>query len=625
MPLRFPRLPDKDQLGEKLVNYPVLNSLLRMLLYERLFRFAFIGLLLLLCGTGIFVAKIITASPKGFTPPIKISGLDYVQAWSLRRTAVKQAAAGKFDDALYSWRVAIANNPVDPELLRGCLNHTLQSSDKRKCLPVVVGYSRWLMRLTETNLVDVELSATLYEHFDLDDLTIVTLKPLDKRLTPKLEEYYLRALFNRSRYTEFADRWKDAQLRGMSVAEPRLQLYQCAYDAGWGQLSEAAAGRKQLDEAKGDPSRRVLAHRLQLKVSEHLVQPDVYHASLQFLQDLHQDRMEDHVGYWELLNSIGRKTEALKQLETHVTPPNSGEEAVLLAKANYDLGNQDKSREILERYAPDFADSEGVWLSYANLLTAQKRWSDLKQVALLLRSENHPLRDSFAGYSYYLEGLAQLGEEQRERASSAFKKIPGAKVKNPVWELMIGEKLASLGFAAESRDVLMTVEKENANNPGFWLLLSRTAFDAKDPEVLVSALASAYKLRPDDPMIMNNYAAALISTRQRPEESLRLTSSLVEKFPDAAPPRLNHALALLQNQRLTEAESVLGSMDSTKLAPPDLSSYHLAVFELKVAQQRLEEAKQASDKIDAQFLLPTEKQWLEKTRRQLEPAAPAKS
>src|ERR1044072_8058027 len=99
MPFKLFRLPEKDALAAQLVDYPILNSLLRMFLYERLFRIALIGLILMAVSMAMFTLKVWTATPKGFSPRIKLSGLDLVQAWSLRRTALKEMADGRFDDA----------------------------------------------------------------------------------------------------------------------------------------------------------------------------------------------------------------------------------------------------------------------------------------------------------------------------------------------------------------------------------------------------------------------------------------------------------------------------------------------------------------------------------------------
>jgi predicted Zn-dependent protease len=253
-------------------------------------------------------------------------------------------------------------------------------------------------------------------------------------------------------------------------------------------------------------------------------------------------------------------------------------------------------------------------MSYSNLLIAQKRWNDLADSVLLIRHENNPLRDALAGYSYYLEGLAELGRGRLLSATNAFMKIASAPSRNRIWELIIAEKVASLGFAEPAKELLLKIEKDLPDQTEFWLLLAKTAFDLQDPDLLVSALASAHKLRPGNPMIMNNYAAALLATRQRPAEALRLTTTLLERAPDVAAARINHTLALLQNHRLHDAETLVRTVVTANLNPEELTSYHFAWFELHLGLKQHDQARQASERIRPQYLLPTEKQWLEKAR-----------
>jgi predicted Zn-dependent protease len=261
-------------------------------------------------------------------------------------------------------------------------------------------------------------------------------------------------------------------------------------------------------------------------------------------------------------------------------------------------------------------------VTYSNLLTEEQRWKELIHVALLVRHEDNPLRDALASYSYYIEGLGELGQGRRPVAVEIFKRIPATKVKNSVWDLIIAEKLERLGFPEIAKDTLMGVQQDAAGNLGFWVLLAKTAFDIQDPDLLVSAMASAYKLQPDDPMIVNNYAAALISTRQHPDEALKLTARAVDQFPHDPGRLINHALALLQNQQLADAESMLGKIDSTKLTGADLTSYHYAWFELHFTLRRYDQAREASSRIQPQYLLPTEKKWLESARQKMPPSEP---
>src|SRR5687767_1739004 len=89
--------------------------LLRILLLEKWFRRAFLLFLTVLAGALSFLPKIWVTSPKGFLPVVKISLLDRVQAGSLKRSARKAAAAGRFDEASYAWQAALANNRADAE------------------------------------------------------------------------------------------------------------------------------------------------------------------------------------------------------------------------------------------------------------------------------------------------------------------------------------------------------------------------------------------------------------------------------------------------------------------------------------------------------------------------------
>jgi hypothetical protein len=622
----FPRLPEKELLRQKLDNYPAINAVVCLLLYEKWFRLAFFTALLLIPVGILFVIKAWTTTPKGFDQPVKVSGLDLVQAWSLRRTAIKEAARGRFDESFYAWRVALANNPGDSSLVRGCIRHLMDHPDRRKHSGMVMGLSSWLMRLSSTNAPDLEMSIKAYETYQINDLVVYVLAPLEGKLTPVLEAAYLKALFNRGEVSRFADRWAQLKKSGTKTPDPEIGLYHTAYLIGWGSQREAAEAIPDLERAKQDPERRNLAHRLQLKVSEQLVQTDAYRQSLGFLQDHRLDTLADHAGLWQLLALTGRKAEAVQLLRSHVRPPESGEEAVILSRAYFNLGLADEARDLLKRYGPDFADSEGLWLNYASMLIQQERWEDLFEVALQLRNEGNPLRDTLNSYSHFLQGMAEAHRGHRQTASESFRQLLQAKIRNKIWELSAAETIDRLGFSDIARELLLDVQKEVPNTPEYWMLLGKTAYETKDPNLLVSSMASAYKLRPDDFTVINNFAAALLSTRQRPEQALQLTSRVLEKAPLIAAAKINHCLALLQNEKFTEAGTVLSTMNAPGLTGQELTYYHLAALEIDLRGNRVESARQHLDQIDLQYLFTTERQWLEKQRETINPpaAAPAR-
>jgi hypothetical protein len=611
------KLPPKEVLGEYFPRYPLLNQLLRLLLFQPWFRVAFLAGILFLAGLAAFVRVSWTTSPPGFKPVISVSALDILQVWSLRRTALKEAARGHDQEALMSWRLAVANNAADAELVRGCLRQVLKMEASRRLLPVVANYSGWLLRLTSTNLADLELTARLLQKYDLEDVVIYRLAPLEPELDAPLAVLYLKALFNRGRFSEFAHVREQCKRRGLNLAEPTLDLYWAAYLVGWGPASDARAGQQQLDEAKSKADLAVVAHRLQLKVSEQLLRPAAYLESLDALKQLHRDRLVDHIGYWQLLVALGRQTEARELCLASVTPPATPDEAVLLAKAYYDLGLEKQSRDALERYAPQFDMSEWVWLTYGNLLTVQERWGDLRRLALRFRDGTNPLQGVLQGYSYYLEGLAALKEGDTRSAEASFRRIPQYPCPNKLLALGTADNLAKLGFPELARNLLLECKKDIPADADYWYVLAKAAVENKDPGLAVSALASVFKLRPDDPVVMNNYAAALLSTRQRPEEAIALTWQVLQRAPDSVSGKLNHCLALIYNRRVPEAKAMLDTIAPAQLAGAERATWYFAYFQVCCERREDDLALQMSEQIERQYLFPAERQYLDELRQQV--------
>ena len=105
----------KEKLAERFHDRP----LLRLLILNWPFRLAFFGMIGVVLAVAILLPKIWPALPEDFSPQIKISLLDKIQAWSLKRGARSAERSGDFDLALSGWRSAWANNPGDVEALRG--------------------------------------------------------------------------------------------------------------------------------------------------------------------------------------------------------------------------------------------------------------------------------------------------------------------------------------------------------------------------------------------------------------------------------------------------------------------------------------------------------------------------
>ena len=95
------------------------SGTLAVLYYDVWFRVAAITVILSGVLLAAILPKIWTVTPDGFLPVVRISGLDLVQAWSLRRSAEKLEKQGQLADCMVAWRAAGFNDPGSPELARG--------------------------------------------------------------------------------------------------------------------------------------------------------------------------------------------------------------------------------------------------------------------------------------------------------------------------------------------------------------------------------------------------------------------------------------------------------------------------------------------------------------------------
>ncbi|MBI4662015.1 MAG: hypothetical protein HY735_24600 [Verrucomicrobia bacterium] len=188
----------KKQLINKLANYP----LLKLVVFDRSFRIALAaGLGLLLAGLAL-LPKIWVTSPPGFIPVVKVSIFDRIQAWALRRTAQKAMAAGQFDEAGMAWVAAIANNPGNPNLVRGALRGFLGAEHRRRNSDLALQQIFWLLRLTGTNALDLALATEIFEQTQAYGLVSKLLESSRGPLDPNLEARYLKALFHEGKLND---------------------------------------------------------------------------------------------------------------------------------------------------------------------------------------------------------------------------------------------------------------------------------------------------------------------------------------------------------------------------------------------------------------------------------------
>jgi tetratricopeptide (TPR) repeat protein len=595
-----------------------------MLLFKVWFRVAFF----VIVGFGVFLAfylpKMWRTSPDGFNPVIRVSGLDLTQGWALKRNARKADAQGDVKQAYFSWLAAVGQNASDKEALRGFLNNfTRLDSLNARQVEAALGQSIWLLRIGNTNQVDVDLVTRLCDTFNWSDVCLYFFDPIADQLKGEVEARYLRALFYQGRMQEFTRRL--AEWKAAGNKDEVMATYELAGEAGWGTGKEALDSLQQLEKiaADGPVEKRVLPMRLLMMVNGERHRVQEYKQCLDMLANQNEANTLDHIQYWKLLAGSGRKDEAVALAERYSNSPVSGYELLRLAEVYSNLGLTEQSHVVLQKFAPRYGQSPEVWAAYASVLEDLKDWQEMRGIALQIR-EQRANREGLWGYSYFLEGRAELAQERITTAEIAFRKAGEANYPIPALGFMIAKRISDLNYPGYARPIFDKVENAMAEREDFWAGYFDCAYQLKDGPGVLKAAERDYRLKPTDLTKLNRFAAALLANRVRPEEAVQLTLQLVNARPKNPTALINHAFALLLNNRVDEASSIVEKCRKVQLNPFEESALHMALFDLAFRSKDFETARRESDLINRQSLFPAQVNWLEACLKELPPRVTGK-
>ncbi len=590
------------------------SAFLRLLVFNVWFRLAVISFLVFVILLVLCVPKMWTVTPEGVYPARQVSLIDKLQAWRLRRAAERLASQSQFDQSLQVWLSAAEKNPGDPELPRGYLRTIKQIPHKAKSLETTLAQADWLLRLSRTNLADVELVASVYEHMQVHGATTALVSKLGDSLPAPVELAYLKALFNENDLDRFRQRWQTA--RDRLPPAPEVDLFKAAHALGWGTGQSATDARNTLLAAGKSGERQVVASRLLLRVSRRLRDVTTAQTALNRLVDLRQDNMSDHSTFWRLLIDMGRSAEAAQLVQAYVKEPGTALEAIELADTYARVGLPRRAVDVLEGAIKTFGFSTQVCARYASVLMDEKDWAGLRALALKLRS--HPgLPNSLRAFSYYMEGQSELGEGRRDSAEAAFDRIATVDTEDPDLGLALVNGLLDAGLLTQALAAITRLEEQLQHRRDYWNAVSRAAFVQTNMVMVLRAAQKAYEIEPSDPITRNNYATALLVERANPADALRLTEGLAEQLPGNAMARVNHAAALAQNGRAKEAIDFLARSEIARFTPQELSQYFLVRFEASLQLNLSAEARTNRDRIDRSHLYPLQRRWLEQNEKKL--------
>ena len=581
------------------------SDLLRILITDPRFRWAAVLVLLLAGSVVMTVVPIFVVSTPEIDPPFRASLLDKFQARALIRTAREAGVAGRLPESITAWKTALANDLASLEARRGALE-TLLGSAAWTQDDVRFGYAcgTELLKRTGTNRQEVLLFARFLDHVGHHPANVPLLRDLAATDTGEVSGWFARSLFLSRRMDRFEELWL-RQRQTLAATEP-MALIGPAWEAGWGPITGMPAARERLVAAEKDPKRQDEASRLLLLVAENLGDAVGYEAALARRIERRADALSDHLGLWRLLARTGRGGEVMDRLKAFQRPPASPAEAIGLIEALQAFGLGDRAVDLgLEQvkvfpYAPD------LWLATAELLLGREDWTRLRQLAIGMRGETS-LAGRMGAYSWYLDGRIDLVQNRSLDAANAFARIAEGASPDAVLVARMVAGLRRVNRPQEAAGLLRRVEKDFAQDPTFWFEVAGIAAETQDMDTLAEAVDRSYRLQPENPVFRHNQAAMLIATGRQPEEAVRLTLELLNRSPESVSCQVNHALALILQRRLSDAEELLARIPWAGRSPTEETQMHYGWMLIEQSRGRLEAAKTHARALRDPELLPPQR------------------
>lgn len=613
-PLRpYKPVPEPDE-EVAVSNLMETSSFVRQIVHERNFRIAAVFCVLAFLTICISLPKIWKTSPPGFTPEIRVSLLGRLEAAMLARSARRLDSEGKFADAILAWKQSISKDLGNIEHQRGLLGLLArQPSPDIQWLQLGVGQAFWLLRMTDGSRDDRIRCARFFDRYNLPEYVWLCLKPVQNNLNDNQAALFLKSCLQTRHFEEFG-----AVLKSNPKAiegDPELPVYKAAWAAGWGPTSGVIQGKQELDRARKDPATAVVANRLQLMISEDELDLQTFTAAFNTLRELHADRPIDHVGYWQILNGAGQ-TETAKDLALkYSTAPRQANELRAMFNAFLMLGLRPYAAEFMKKHLPELGTERDLWAMQSRLLLQLQLWDDLRLLAIDLRTSRPELE--LVGYAWFLEGLVELHHHLPEQAAYSFSRIPDRPIGDPYLGYQVARQLILLGYPKIAEATLSNLEHAAGKTADYWYNVTIAALEDGQFENAAHAATKAYELRPDHPATQMNYAGVLLTLRTNPALAVQITLRQLKQTPEDPGALLNHVLALLQNQRLSEAEAFLHQIPESALDARNATTFALAWFELRYRQERVSDALEVYGQIQHRFLQPPQSNWVESAHRDL--------
>ena len=596
------------------------NYLIHLLLRDWKFRLALSLVACIILSLSILLPKVWRVSPAGYLPVSKISGLDFLQAWSLKRQALKQASEKRYDLAISSWNACIANRPFDAAVLRDALAtfRQLTSPTWRHILQVRY-YGQMLAALAPHQHNELALVAqtllSMGEVTEAANLSPPSLQSVEDEKRALFGALYL--LDDRILPPEWFESFKLGSTHQDSMAQEILSAYEFLNTLN--QVGSSQSERFSLQDVKLPEKEKAsdvslhLGFQLAFKAGDF----DALTGYFDELKSRELARSWHLLKKWRLQLGGDQITRVWSEIRHEDELPLLNSDQVLeLAGIYLDISKTTACQDMLESWLEEFPSATSLWVLQGELLLKSENWDRVRAFAGRIRNE--PSLGNLEGYACFMEGEGFRRSGNLSRAASALNQWENSPVVMPSLDLRMARHARNVGMVERALRRFLILEPHFEDHQGFWQELFEFAHEQGQTKFLLRAARKLHELSPRSPQHANNYAAVMLALRENPSEAIGFTLSLVKEFPSDLISRINHIHALLQNRRLQDAQDYLSSIDRESLVEEFRPAFDLAVFELHCLESNLEQARDVLQIMEVEKLLPPQQVWVRDTVKRLE-------
>ena len=557
------------------------------------------------------IAKIVDVMPEHMELTQKRSFLDLIQADQLASTARQMAEKEDLKSTTRVWVQAIQQNPGNADHIRSMLEFLLENDRVSSEAIAAMNMSRWLLKLSSTNHSDAVLVARVYDHYGLQKQSLELLDDHGDGLGSGDKSAYVRLLFENRKFNEFYAAW--SRLGEEEKNLPEMRMMSTAWDYGFSEnLDQADAARSELLEHIQDNPAHAGRLRITFLMAAHRGDLVTLESVLENLQLINAAQPVHHHTYWKILHLNGRSSEARKKAIAYNFPPRGPDDFTSQLETLLMLDLNSQAYDYIDKYIDRFPGFPLPWFEALKVLASKMEWDRLADCSDRLLS--NPSMIAHESLGRFFRGIAYHRMNRFDRAATMFEglKTKSLTANNAVSQdliPMVITELSDFGYPETAAEIFdgLTGDENFSESLSYWKAGYKLALAARDLNRAFLASEKLYTLEPENYISLFNFASCLISFGDSPDESLMRMEMLMELRPGWIPGLINHALALIQNGKLVEADRILYIEINPGAIPDSLKSdYYLALFELKLMQGDTEKALEISQLIDPKTLFKVE-------------------